>query len=94
MAAPAPAADPDAPLGLTALHLDVLACLADGWGGSLNSDGWIEFHGEPACRRETMEQLVALGLAERETNYPFWMATEAGKKLITAGRPAGRPGPA
>ena len=88
--APAPAAL--AGYGLTLLQAEVMACLADGWGGRLNREGWIEFHGEPICRVETMEQLVALGLAERQSNYPYWMATEAGLKLWESSRTAGGTG--
>ena len=61
--------------------------LSQGWGARVSSGAAVEVNGERICNVDTMTVLVRLGLAERKSRPPYWMATAAGRKLSPNYRP-------
>lgn len=66
---------------LTSTQLRVMHWLSQGWGARVSSGSAVEVNGERICNVDTMTSLVRMGLAERETRAPYWMATAEGRKL-------------
>lgn len=62
--------------------------LSQGWGARTYCGNAVEINGERVCNVDTMTVLVRLGLAERETQPPCWIATEEGRKLSPNYNPA------
>ncbi|SEJ57869.1 hypothetical protein SAMN04244572_04940 [Azotobacter beijerinckii] len=65
----------------------VMHWLSQGWGARVSSGTAVEINGERICNVDTMTVLVRLGLAERESRPPYWMATAEGRKLSPNYRP-------
>lgn len=61
--------------------------LSQGWGARVSCGASVEINGERVCNVDTMTVLVRMGLAERETRAPYWMATAEGRKLSPNYRP-------
>lgn len=72
---------------LSPAQLRVMLWLSQGWGARVSSGAAVEVNGERICNVDTMASLVRLGLAERESQPPYWMATAAGRKLSPNYRP-------
>lgn len=68
-------------------QLKVMLWLSQGWGARVSSGNAVEINGERICNVGTMTALVRLGLAERESRPPYWMATAEGRKLSPNYRP-------
>lgn len=66
---------------LTPAQQKVMNWLSQGWGARVSSGSAVEVNGERICNVDTMTVLVRLGLAERESRHPYWMATAEGRKL-------------
>lgn len=62
--------------------------LSQGWSARVSSECAVEINGERICNVDTMATLVRLGLAERETRAPCWMATPEGRKLSPSHSPS------
>lgn len=65
----------------------VMVWLSQGWGARVSHGNAVEINGERICNVDTMTALVRLGLAERESRPPYWMATAEGRKLSPNYRP-------
>lgn len=74
-------------LKLTQAQRRVMHWLSQGWGARVSSGAAVEVNGERVCNVDTMTVLVRLGLAERESRPPYWMATAEGRKLSPNYRP-------
>ncbi|WP_346798095.1 hypothetical protein R5M92_04240 [Halomonas sp. Bachu 37] len=59
----------------------VMRWLSQGWAARLSHGSAVEINGERVCNLDTMTVLVRLGLAERESRPPYWVATGEGRKL-------------
>ena len=59
----------------------VMLWLSQGWGARVSHGAAVEINGQRVCNVDTMSSLVRLGLVERETCAPYWIATEEGRKL-------------
>lgn len=59
----------------------VMLWLSQGWGARVSHGAAVEINGQRVCNVDTITTLVRLGLVERETRAPYWMATEEGRKL-------------
>lgn len=68
-------------LKLSPAQMKVMHWLSQGWGARVSHGNAVEINGERICNVDTMIVLVRLGLAERETRAPYWMATAEGRKL-------------
>lgn len=75
-------------LKLTKAQQRVMDWLSQGWGARVSHGAAVEINGTRVCNVDTMTTLVRLGLAERETRAPYWMATEAGRMLSPYRNPA------
>lgn len=65
----------------------VMHWLSQGWGARVSHGNAVEINGDRVCNVDTMATLVRLGLAERESRPPYWMATAEGRKLSPNYRP-------
>lgn len=65
----------------------VMQWLSQGWGARVSHGNAVEINGDRVCNVDTMAALVRLGLAERESRPPYWMATAEGRKLSPNYRP-------
>lgn len=74
-------------LNLTSAQQNVMHLLSQGWGARVSSGAAVEVNGQRICNLSTMKVLVRLGLAERESRPPYWMATAEGRKLSPNYRP-------
>ena len=72
---------------LTQAQKRVMHWLSQGWGARVSSGSAVEINGERICNVDTMGVLVRLGLAERESRPPYWIATPEGRKLSPNYRP-------
>lgn len=72
---------------LTPAQQKVMHWLSQEWGARVSSGAAVEINGERICNIDTMTVLVRLGLAERESRPPYWMATAEGRKLNPNYRP-------
>lgn len=75
-------------LKLTKAQQRVMDWLSQGWGARVSHGAAVEINGTRMCNVDTMASLVRLGLVERETRAPYWMATEAGRMLSPNRKPA------
>lgn len=75
-------------LKLTKAQQRVMDWLSQGWGARVSHGAAVEINGTRVCNVDTMATLVRLGLAERETRAPYWMATEAGRMFSPYRKPA------
>ena len=66
---------------LTKAQERVMLWLSQGWGARVSHGAAVEINGQRVCNVDTMTALVRLGLAERESRPPYWMATSEGRKL-------------
>lgn len=72
---------------LTQVQQRVMHWLSQGWGARVSSGTAVEVNGERICNVSTMAVLERLGLAERESRPPYWMATAEGRMLSPNYRP-------
>lgn len=66
---------------LTPAQQRVMHWLSQGWGARVSHGCAVEINGERVCNVDTMATLTRLGLVERESRAPYWVATAEGKKL-------------
>lgn len=59
----------------------VMHWLSQGWGARVSHGSAVEINGERVCNVDTMTALMRLGLVERESQAPYWVATAEGRKL-------------
>ena len=74
-------------LKLTPAQQRVMNWLSQGWGARVSHGAAVEINGERVCNVDTMTTLTRLGLVERESRAPYWVATEEGKKLKPGHQP-------
>ncbi|EMG2117391.1 hypothetical protein IPC1147_32895 [Pseudomonas aeruginosa] len=65
----------------------VMLWLSQGWGARVSHGAAVEVNGERICNIDTMMTLTRLGLVERETRKPYWVATAEGRKLSPTYQP-------
>jgi hypothetical protein len=68
-------------LKLSPAQQRVMLWLSQGWSARISHGSVVEINGKRICNVDTMKTLVRLGLVERQTNAPYWMATADGRKL-------------
>ncbi len=66
---------------LSPVQEKVMLWLSQGWSARVSHGSAVEINGQRACNVDTMATLTRLGLVERESRHPCWVATEEGKKL-------------
>jgi hypothetical protein len=66
---------------LTDAQQRVMLWLSQGWGARVSHGSAVEVNGKRICNVDTMSALERLGLVERESRPPYWMATAEGRKL-------------
>lgn len=66
---------------LSPAQAKVMQWLSQGWGARVSHGAAVEINGERVCNLGTMTALVRMGLVERESQYPCWVATAEGRKL-------------
>ncbi len=59
----------------------VMLWLSQGWGARVSHGAAVEVNGDRICNVGTMTALERLGLVERKSRPPYWMATPEGRKL-------------
>lgn len=59
----------------------VMLWLSQGWSARVSHGSAVEINGKRICNVDTMTALVRLGLVERDSQPPYWMATAEGMKL-------------
>ena len=75
-------------LKLSPAQQKVMLWLSQGWGARVSHGSAVEINGKRICNVDTMAKLERLGLAERESRPPYWIATDEGRKLSPNYRPA------
>lgn len=70
-----------AALKLSPAQKKVMHMLSQGWPARVSHGSAVEVNGERICNVDTMTVLVRLGLVERESQAPYWVATAEGRKL-------------
>lgn len=66
---------------LSPVQKKVMHWLSQGWGARISHGSAVEINGERFCNEDTMSVLMRLGLVERESQAPYWVATAEGRKL-------------
>lgn len=64
----------------------VMLWLSQGWGARVSHGNAVEINGQRVCNVDTMTVLSRMGLVERESRPPYWMATAAGRRLSPMAR--------
>ena len=59
----------------------IMQWLSQGWGARVSHGAAVEINGERVCNVDTMASLSRMGLVERKSQHPCWVATDEGRKL-------------
>ncbi|NIF29179.1 hypothetical protein F3J44_22730 [Pantoea sp. Tr-811] len=72
---------------LTPVQQEVMRWLSQRWEARVSVGSVVEINGARVCNLSTMNALARLGLVERESRAPCWVATAEGRKLSPNFRP-------